>query len=275
MTSSSLGACFTIVSEIPVFAGFAAVSACAGREAIGMNRQDFHARIAARQSRWLYRGRRCNPLSRGPKTTQVKRAARWGCQANLSAHGFERQREDLNAWRLMRFSLWYLDLEPYLCPFRLLSLDGGLSPGPPPLAARTAGAIPDVPIIPFPSTIGWNVEHRASMPSSRGEVAAALVQGRIHVVGAYADGSISMRPTIRLGPVAIACPLPRGVHHTSAASIGGRLYVVGGYEHVDESASDFRVCLRPEASINGPRSLHWPPLEVLLGWWQWVTVCTP
>ena len=78
---------------------------------------------------------------------------------------------------------------------------------------------------------GW--KKRAPMPVQRSEVAAAVYNGGIAVVGGfYVDGSSSKEVDLyqpstnrwRRLP-----DLPVGVNHAMAAAAGGKLYVVGGY----------------------------------------------
>jgi N-acetylneuraminic acid mutarotase len=124
-------------------------------------------------------------------------------------------------------SLWYRDFE-LMTPLymhisrRRFIIGGGAMTAAALLACR-------VSLAPAQPLGTWTT--RALMPSSRGEVAAAVVGGRIHIVGAYSDGSNlneAYDPTTDLWQT--LAPLPRGVHHTSAASIGDRLYVAGGYD---------------------------------------------
>jgi non-specific serine/threonine protein kinase len=75
----------------------------------------------------------------------------------------------------------------------------------------------------------------APMPDARTEVAAAVVQAEIVLVGGLTeDGSPSARvdaysPATDRWRRLPDLPAPAGVHHALAASDGRRLYVVGGY----------------------------------------------
>lgn len=73
----------------------------------------------------------------------------------------------------------------------------------------------------------------APMPTARQEVAVAVLNGRVFVVGGFGDGG---------GPVATVevydpatdrwetkAPLPAPTHHAAAAAVDGRLFLVGGY----------------------------------------------
>ena len=84
---------------------------------------------------------------------------------------------------------------------------------------------------PEPLDVGW--QRAAPLPLPRTEVAAAVVGGRIAVVGGFvADGSSSSRVdvyTLRTNAWSRLPDLPVAVNHAMAASFRGRLYVVGGY----------------------------------------------
>jgi hypothetical protein len=78
-----------------------------------------------------------------------------------------------------------------------------------------------------------NWQSATPLPDERTEVAAAVVNGEIAIVGGFlADGSSSSRVDLysparerwRRGP-----NLPVAVNHSTAAGYRGRLYVVGGY----------------------------------------------
>lgn len=71
---------------------------------------------------------------------------------------------------------------------------------------------------------------KASMPTPRTEVAAAVLGGKIYVIGGFggAGGLVEVYDpgTDRWETRA---PLPEPLHHTTATSAGSRLYVIGGY----------------------------------------------
>jgi N-acetylneuraminic acid mutarotase len=73
----------------------------------------------------------------------------------------------------------------------------------------------------------------AALPLARGEVAAAVAEGRIYVVGGFtADGANSTRveaysPSTNTWRQ--EADLPLSVDHTMAAGYRGRVYVAGGY----------------------------------------------
>ncbi|MGH2396948.1 MAG: kelch repeat-containing protein, partial [bacterium] len=70
------------------------------------------------------------------------------------------------------------------------------------------------------------------MPSSRTEVAAALVGTKIFVVGGIEPGGVSAAVEeydVSANTWRRVAPLPAALHHTTASSLGGKLYVVGGF----------------------------------------------
>src|SRR5262249_10266328 len=76
---------------------------------------------------------------------------------------------------------------------------------------------------------GWS--RGAPMPTERGEVGAAAVDGRIYVVGAYSgttNANEAYDPTTDTWQS--LAPLPRGLNHVCAVGVGGVLYVIGGFD---------------------------------------------
>src|SRR6266540_4232932 len=69
----------------------------------------------------------------------------------------------------------------------------------------------------------------AVMPSERGEVAAAELDGKIYVVGGFGGE----RDLEIYDPAADkwsrGAKFPREIHHTAAVGLNGKLYVIGGY----------------------------------------------
>jgi N-acetylneuraminic acid mutarotase len=73
----------------------------------------------------------------------------------------------------------------------------------------------------------------ALMPTPRTEVAAALLEDNIYVIGGF-DESSQITDIVEVYNVTNntgtnAAALPKPLHHTSAASYDGKIYVVGGY----------------------------------------------
>jgi N-acetylneuraminic acid mutarotase len=77
----------------------------------------------------------------------------------------------------------------------------------------------------------------ASMPLSRREMAAALLDGRIYVPGGISE-SRTVMSSVAVYDVAAdrwssAPPLPEPRHHHGVAAAGGKLYVIGGYSSLE------------------------------------------
>jgi N-acetylneuraminic acid mutarotase len=84
----------------------------------------------------------------------------------------------------------------------------------------------------------WSVG--AAAPSKRTEVAVAELNGKIYVVGGFAEPDVSNALDYGISKAVevydpmtdswtTTTPLPEGRHHVGIASLGGYLYVVGGY----------------------------------------------
>src|SRR5260370_35710941 len=71
----------------------------------------------------------------------------------------------------------------------------------------------------------------APMPTERGEVGAAAVDGRIYVVGAY-SGATDANEAYDPVPASweTLAPLPRALNHVCAVAVGYTLFVVGGFD---------------------------------------------
>lgn len=78
---------------------------------------------------------------------------------------------------------------------------------------------------------GWRV--RAAAPTSRTEVAAGTLAGRIWVVGGLAESGAPQSEAAVYDPAAdrwtAGSPLPEPIHHAAAAGDGTRLWVAGGF----------------------------------------------
>jgi len=74
----------------------------------------------------------------------------------------------------------------------------------------------------------WQV--RAALPSSRTEVAAAELGGKIYVIGGYGKtGKLVEEYDPEKDRWRARASLPQALHHTGAAALNGKLYVIGGY----------------------------------------------
>ena len=71
---------------------------------------------------------------------------------------------------------------------------------------------------------------RAPMPSSRTEVAAAVLGDKIYVIGGFAQGgNLVEEYDTETDRWRRRAPLPRPLHHVGAAAVGGKVYAIGGY----------------------------------------------
>jgi N-acetylneuraminic acid mutarotase len=69
------------------------------------------------------------------------------------------------------------------------------------------------------------------MPSARGGLAAAAIDGRIHTFGGETTRSVFDNHEVYNVPAATwqtAPPMPTGRHGLAAAALNGRIYVIGG-----------------------------------------------
>jgi len=82
---------------------------------------------------------------------------------------------------------------------------------------------------------------RSAMPSRRGGLAAAVLDGAIHVIGGETRGSVFANHEV-YDPATdrwtTAPPLPVARHGLAAAVVGGKLYVIGGGPEAGFSQTD-------------------------------------
>jgi N-acetylneuraminic acid mutarotase len=80
----------------------------------------------------------------------------------------------------------------------------------------------------------------APAPTKRTEVTAAVLDGKIYVIGGFAEPSLSNLSSLTItdrvevydpatNAWTVRAPLPVGLHHAAAVVAGNRLYVIGGY----------------------------------------------
>ena len=78
-----------------------------------------------------------------------------------------------------------------------------------------------------------NWKRGAPLPLARGEVAAAVAEGRIYVIGGFTSGGANSTSVQAFNPPTNTwsqeADLPLPVDHTMAAGYRGRVYVAGGY----------------------------------------------
>lgn len=77
----------------------------------------------------------------------------------------------------------------------------------------------------------WTVA--APLPTPRQEVAVAVLDGRVYVVGGFGESAQAVDVVEAYDPTnnrwQPRAPLPVPLHHTAAATVDGRLFVVGGF----------------------------------------------
>lgn len=95
-------------------------------------------------------------------------------------------------------------------------------------------------------------EDLASMPAPRQELATAVLNGKIYVLGGYDENGLSTDSVFVYNPAAdtwaTANPLPRPNNHNCAAVAGGKLYSFGGLStatYVYDPVSDSWIQLAP------------------------------
>lgn len=86
------------------------------------------------------------------------------------------------------------------------------------------------------------------MPHPRSELAAAVVDGWIYVVGGFGGSAQVECFHPASGTWATAPDLPQGVHHPGVASLDGVLYVAGGYADAGP-ATDALWAFSPESGV--------------------------
>ena len=71
------------------------------------------------------------------------------------------------------------------------------------------------------------------MPSKRTEVAVAILDNSIYVVGGFTQKGIADQVEVwdsESGKWSNIPPLPRPLHHTTVSAVNGKLYVIGGFD---------------------------------------------
>jgi N-acetylneuraminic acid mutarotase len=88
-----------------------------------------------------------------------------------------------------------------------------------------------LPALAAAATPSW--KRGAALPLARGEVAAAVAEGRIYIIGGFTSGGANSTSVQAFNPPtnswAQEADLPLPVDHTMAAGHRGRVYVAGGY----------------------------------------------
>ncbi|HEX3671519.1 MAG TPA: hypothetical protein VHT92_07435 [Candidatus Cybelea sp.] len=111
-----------------------------------------------------------------------------------------------------------------------------------------------------------------ALPVARSEVAVATLDGRVYVIGGYANGNADQtlvqvsqpfaRPpgtpyiTITFLPWRDVAPLPRGLNHIGAVGYGGKIYTFGGFAAQNGAAVN-------DANVYDPIGDKWSPIAPL------------
>ena len=85
------------------------------------------------------------------------------------------------------------------------------------------------------SQTSWTIG--ASMPTARTEVAGAVLDGKIYVIGGFVEGGKATNIVEVYDPQTDrwdrTSPLPIPLEHTAVSTYNGNLFVVGGYTNID------------------------------------------
>jgi N-acetylneuraminic acid mutarotase len=89
-----------------------------------------------------------------------------------------------------------------------------------------------------PEMGGWIT--KAGMIHSRSEIAVGEVNGKMYVLGGYADGNVAQALNEEYDPDTDMwyerAPLPRGGNHIAAVGLDGKLYAIGGFSEQNANA---------------------------------------
>jgi len=82
---------------------------------------------------------------------------------------------------------------------------------------------------------------KAALPFGRAEVGVALVNGRLYVVGGYANGRVDQPFNQEYDPISNTwrdrAPLPRGLNHVAVAGLGGKVFAFDGFIQQNRGAA--------------------------------------
>ncbi|HHV7522363.1 TPA: Kelch repeat-containing protein [Burkholderia orbicola] len=111
-----------------------------------------------------------------------------------------------------------------------MALDGRPHPGSP-ITGWTGNISPADPYSAGPNMGAWIT--KAGMIHSRSEVAVGDVNGKMYVLGGYADGNVAQPLNEEYDPTSDTwrerAPLPQGANHIAAVGLDGKLYAIGGF----------------------------------------------
>jgi Kelch motif len=81
---------------------------------------------------------------------------------------------------------------------------------------------------------------KAGMIHSRSEITVGAVNGKMYVLGGYADGNVAQTLNEEYDPDTDMwyerAPLPRGGNHIAAVGLDGKLYAIGGFSEQNANA---------------------------------------
>lgn len=82
-----------------------------------------------------------------------------------------------------------------------------------------------------PSKEAWTVA--APAPNQRGEVAAAMVDGKIYIIGGFTPFGVTGRVDVydpATNTWGERSPMPAELHHVGVGVVDGKLYAIGGFD---------------------------------------------
>jgi N-acetylneuraminic acid mutarotase len=95
---------------------------------------------------------------------------------------------------------------------------------------------------------------KAGLIHSRSEVGVGEVNGKMYVLGGYANGNVAQPLNEEYDPATDEwrerAPLPRGGNHIAAVGLGGKLYAIGGFS--EQNANAFA-----DVSVYDPATNKW------------------
>jgi hypothetical protein len=111
-----------------------------------------------------------------------------------------------------------------------MALDGRPHPGSP-ITGWTGNISPADPYSAGPNMGAWIT--KAGLIHSRSEVGVGELNGKMYVLGGYADGNVAQPLNEEYDPVRDMwrerAPLPQGANHIAVVGLEGKLYAIGGF----------------------------------------------
>jgi hypothetical protein len=149
-----------------------------------------------------------------------------------------------------------------------ISFDNKPRPGSP-VTGWSGNFSPSDPYSAGPGKGAWIT--KAGLIHSRSEVTVGEANGKMYVLGGYADGNVAQALNEEYDPARDEwrqrAPLPRGGNHIAAVGLEGKLYAIGGFS--EQNANAFA-----DVSVYDPATDKWTsiaPLPQPLGRWrQWL-----